>query len=292
MHKLLAHNAGYVFLLIASLLAGCASAPDATRLAARHQLPVSLVQAGDFHLAVFGRPVAPAGELRVYLPGDGVPWQGRHPARDPTGRRHIALELLGKDPAPAVLLGRPCYLQRTLDAACEPGLWTSGRYSETVVAALDTALQELMRLSNARSLTLIGYSGGGTLATLLGSRQTLPTTVITLAANLDTEAWTRHHRHLPLTQSLNPARDLPVPAGFRQIHLQGGQDSVVPPATLARYRQQHPQARWWLEPGYDHRCCWVDAWPELLHRALGTPAGDPTLHHLPTAVRATAPAAP
>lgn len=255
-------------MLIASLLAACSSVPDATDLAGRHNMPLSHVEAGDFRLPVLGTLPTGGGELRVYLPGDGIPWRGHRPSDNPTGRRHIALELLLRDPVPAVLLGRPCYLQDTLDSACEPALWTHARYSETVVAALDRALQELIAQGRASSLLLIGYSGGGTLATLLGARQSLPTTVVTIAANLDTEAWTRHHRHLPLNASLNPARDLPLNTALRQMHFLGENDQVVPAHTLAAYQARHPGATWLPQPGFDHRCCWVEAWPALLDEAL------------------------
>lgn len=225
--------------------------------------------------------MAAAGELRVYLPGDGIPWRGPRPSTNPTGRRHIALELLLRDPAPAVLLGRPCYLQRRLDPACEPDLWTGGRYSERVIDALDEALGALVTRSGAHSLLLIGYSGGGTLATLLAARQQLPTTVVTIAANLDTDAWTRHHRHLPLQGSLNPAKDVAATAPFRQIHLFGEMDELVPPETLSAYRSSHPGATWLPRAGFDHRCCWAQAWPDLLEAALAVSAPRRDPRHLP-----------
>lgn len=258
-----------MFLLIVSLLAGCAAQPDAESLARDHDIPLSYIRADGFRLPVLGAPATSSGELRVYLPGDGVPWRRHEPSANPTGRRHVALELLLRDPAPSVLLGRPCYLQRQLDAACDPELWTAGRYSETVVSALDQALNMLIARSGARSLLLIGYSGGGTLATLLGARQRLPTIVVTIAANLDIEAWTRHHRHLPLSTSLNPAREIPAGAYFPQLHFYGEADQVVPPDTLSAYRERHPTATWIPQPGFDHRCCWIEAWPKLLETALG-----------------------
>lgn len=270
MHKPIGNNVCRLILLIGSLLAGCASTPDAGDLARQHGLALGSLPAGGFELPVLGaaRPDS-QGRLRLYLPGDGIPWRGRLPARNPTGRRHVALELMQRDPEPALLLGRPCYLRRQLDAGCEPALWTLGRYSEPIVEALDQALGQLIEQTRPGALLLVGYSGGGTLAVLLAARQALPTTVITVAANLDTRAWTRHHRHLPLTGSLNPAVDISPESGFRQIHFIGEQDSVVPPATLTAYRQRHPDATYWVEPGHDHRCCWVEAWPALLRRALG-----------------------
>lgn len=269
-HKPIGNNACHLFLLIASLMVGCASPHDAGDLARRHALPLRTLQSGGFQLPVLGQITPDSqGRLRVYLPGDGIPWRGRVPASNPTGRRHLALELMQRDPEPALLLGRPCYLQRHLDADCEPALWTMARYSRPIIEALDRALEQLIEQTRPDSLLLVGYSGGGTLAVLLAARQALPTTVITVAANLDTRAWTRHHRHLPLSTSLNPAFDISPGSGFRQIHFMGERDSVVPPETLHAYRQRHPDATYRVEAGYDHHCCWVETWPTLLQRALG-----------------------
>ncbi len=286
MHKLCRDNGRWAFLLIASLLAGCAAPPDAASLARHHAIPLSQVQAGGFRLPVLGTLTTASGELRVYLPGDGIPWRGHRPGKNPTGRRHMALELLLRDPAPAVLLGRPCYLQRQMDPACDPDLWTGGRYSETVVSALDAGLQQLVARSGAQSLLLVGYSGGGTLATLLAARQRLPTTVVTIAANLDTAAWTRYHRHLPLSASLNPARETDSEAPLHRIHLHGDRDKVVPLDTLDAYRKHHPDAGWLIQAGFDHRCCWVEAWPELLETAREVRADRPDPRAPPGATRA------
>lgn len=208
--------------------------------------------------------------MHVYLAGDGRPWLGRERAPNPTGRGTMALELMLADPNPALLLGRPCYYQPGPPSApCEPGLWTEGRYSQLVLNALADAVEQLVAEYQPKTLAFVGYSGGGVLALFLAQRQTLPTTVVTVATNLDTDAWTRHHRHLPLTGSLNPALGIAAGTDFRQVHLAGARDKVVPYATTARYRERHPEAEYWLHDDFDHRCCWVEAWPGLLSTVLG-----------------------
>ncbi len=275
-HSWWRHNRHCLLLLTASLLVACAGIPDARQLAERHGLRLEQVAGGPFVLPVLLQPgLAPQQPLHVYLEGDGRPWLHRERAANPTGRGTVALELMLADPRPALLLGRPCYHQQGQPPPpCEPGLWTEGRYSEPVLDALAAALQALIAEYQPAALVLVGYSGGGTLALLLAQRQTLPTTVITVASNLDTAAWTEHHRHLPLRDSLNPTLAIAPGAGFRQVHYAGARDMVVPPATTARYRERHPDAEYHLLPGFDHSCCWASAWPDLLARALGRGRGD------------------
>lgn len=269
-HSWCAHKHRWLLLLTVSLLAACSGIPDAEQLVDRYGLSLRQVAGGPFLLPVLARPdLQDGGALHVYLDGDGRPWLDRVRAHNPTGRSTVALQLMLADPHPALLLGRPCYYQAGIPAPpCEPDLWTEGRYSQPVLGALAEALGRLVSERQPASLVLVGYSGGGVLALLLAQQQTLPTTVVTLASNLDTEAWTEHHRHLPLTGSLNPAREIMPGSAFRQIHLAGALDGVVPPATTIRYRERHPNAEYRLREDFDHRCCWVEAWPGLLSEIL------------------------
>ena len=270
-HSWMCHNRQWLVLLTVSLLAACGGIPDARQLADRHELLLEQVAGGPFVLPVLLQPgLLPGRPLHVYLEGDGRPWLQRERAPNPTGRGTIALELMLADPQPALLLGRPCYHQQGVPLPpCEPGLWTGGRYSQPVLDALAAALEQLLAAYQPGSLVLVGHSGGGVLALLLAQQQTLPTTVVTVASNLDTAAWTEYHRHLPLRDSLNPALDIAPGTAFRQVHFAGGLDPVVPPATTARYRERHPDAEYHLLPGFDHSCCWVSEWPALLARVLG-----------------------
>jgi pimeloyl-ACP methyl ester carboxylesterase len=117
----------------------------------------------------------------------------------------------------------------------------------------------------ASQLVLIGYSGGGALAVLIAERLEDVTAVITLAANLDIEAWANHHHYLPLAQSLNPARSLRAHP-WPEFHFSGLKDTVVPAATTDRYFQRYPAARRLAIEAADHVCCWEAQWPALLAR--------------------------
>ncbi len=250
-------------------LAGCAAPDPLDRLAEREGLETTRIAVGAFELVSVGRPLSePLDELVVYFGSDGRPWVDNRPSADPTGRRSLAIELMLRDPRPALYLGRPCYHGTSEAPPCDPSLWTSGRYSDTVVDALVTGLRALIADHRPSRLTLIGYSGGGSIAVLAASRVAaeIDVEVITIAANLDPVAWTASHDLLPLAESLNPVDAVPFPAGFRQVHLVGTADRRVPVHTIRRYRDRQPEAIVLEVEGFDHICCWVRAWPELLER--------------------------
>jgi len=221
------------------------------------------------------------GELRaaplvhVYLEGDGRPFRTRHhPASDPSPRRALALELMMLDPTPSLYLGRPCYDGLAQAPACHTALWTSARYSETVIASMSAALAALRSRYGFRAVTLIGYSGGGVLASLIAERLPAVNGLVTLAANLDIEAWARLHAYTPLSMSLNPAARAALPPGIAQWHYVGSADRNVPPAQISAALAHQPFARLRVLAGVGHVEGWVDAWPGLLLEFGGSiPAG-------------------
>ena len=161
-------------LLLTTLCAGgCASTPDRMeQTAARLGLSAGQVTGQGYRLRVYRNAVRQAkGRLHIYLDGDGTPWlTPTRIGRDPTPRNHLVLRLLAMDPGAALYLSRPCYNGRAGAPGCGPWMWTFGRYSETVVAAMESALRELVVREGASELVLIGYSGGGVLAWLLAQR--------------------------------------------------------------------------------------------------------------------------
>ena len=225
-----------------------------------------IVASDPFHLVTYRNSVQrDQSPLHVYIEGDGRAWLDRTTvARDPTPARPLMLELMAFDSAPAVFLGRPCYFGTYRDAPCDFRLWTTARYSEPVVSSMLAALESTAQ--GEREIVLVGYSGGGTLATLLASRSPRVTTVVTIAANLDLDGWAQHHGYSPLTESLNPATDTNVPASVKQIYLYGGNDDQVPVSTIGNFERRHPGATFCVVPQFDHSCCWRDIWGTVLER--------------------------
>jgi len=244
------------------LAGGCRSASERfLGLAADRGLRAKVVSGAGFRHLVLSPLDAAGPTLHVYLDGDGTPWLGGHPASDPTPRDPLVLDLLALDPAPAAYLGRPCYHGLTAEPGCGPARWTSERYSEEVVRSMAAAARRLLAEHGAERVVWVGYSGGGALAVLLAARVPETVGVITMAANLDIDAWAEHQRSARLTGSLNPARQPPLPASVYQRHYAGGRDREVPVEVT---RRGVPPSSLVVMADYDHRCCWTVLWPAVL----------------------------
>ncbi|MGE0485872.1 MAG: hypothetical protein AB7Q81_17125 [Gammaproteobacteria bacterium] len=257
------------------ILGGCAS-PAARFLdaASARDFTIALPAADDpGALVIIRKGTARAGvPLHVYLDGDGSPWRaGGRPAVDPTARNPLVLDLMQRDPAPAILVGRPCYYRERPD--CDAMTWTDRRYGEDVVERLRHAIEREIAAAPSSPLTLIGYSGGGALAMLLAPRLSRIERVITVAANLDVAAWAADHGQGPPAGSLDPARQPSLPASIRQYHYFGAEDGNVRAASMIPVARRQAAATIDVVGGFNHRCCWREQWPELLARAVAGGGG-------------------
>lgn len=255
-----------LFLVFAALLvlAACSSpAAEFDRKAAALGLGHEVVLGTRFQHVVYRKSGAPTKTLHVYLDGDGTPWIAGRPASDPTPHNTLVLRLLALDPAPAIYLGRPCYHGASVMEPCSGRLWTKDRYSEEVIASLSAATRRLMAEAGYERIAWFGHSGGGTLAVLLASQFPETVSVITIAANFDTDAWAAYLGHEDLSGSLNPASCPPLSRQIRQRHYAGGKDRVAPPALMVK-AAAHLGAELVVLDDYDHVCCWERVWPAIL----------------------------
>jgi hypothetical protein len=255
--------------LVAALLAACATPAERfdRRANALGFASIDLQGAGFQHVAYAAGPLERSDSLHVYVEHDGTPWLDlTRPAADPTPRTPFALELMAQDTGPRLFLGRPCYFapKEKPNSVCSPLLWTHERYSSEVVASMVAALRRFLALHPFRRVVLIGYSGGGTLAWLMAAQVPETAAIVTVAANLDTDGWTRIHGYSPLAGSLNPALMPPLPPTIRQLHYAGNRDGNVPPSVVQSFARRHPEARVIELADFDHECCWIERWPKLL----------------------------
>ena len=260
-------------LLAASLLlAATACSSPAQRFsqnAAALGIDSDIVHGTVFQHVVFKQSRRSSSMLHVYIDGDGTPWRDGHPSSDPTPRNTLLLRLMALDPAPSVYLGRPCYHGLSGTSPCSSIVWTQERYSEAVVSSMAAALRHILKTSNFDRLAWFGHSGGGTLAVLLAPRFPETTDLITIAANLDIDAWADLHGYSRLNGSLNPARQPSLPPWIHQRHYVGGKDRQVPEEVVERGPIDRRQLI--VIPSYDHVCCWESIWPALLADIDRTP---------------------
>lgn len=263
----------YLLLLCLFFIAGCESPGQRlSQQAADFGLQTILAPSTETDKPLIAFYQAGKGEhdiTLVYIEGDGQPWdKGLWPAKNPNTHHSVVLPLVKQSSRESLYLSRPCYSWETLPPYCNAYFWTSGRYSETVVAMMNSALDNLKARFDQQRYLLVGHSGGGALAMLLAARRNDVAGVITLSGNLDHRAWTHFWAYQPLEHSLNVVDDAILPPHIKRWHLLAGKDQVIPFPLLQQAAQRDPNARIIHYPKLDHQCCWQTLWPEVLEDFL------------------------
>lgn len=205
--------------------------------------------------------------LHIYIEGDGIPWRTRTTiSKDPTPRNPLALKLMSQDSSKAIYLGRPCYFGLHNSKNCSIKQWTSGRYGENIITSMESVIRKYNNKNNIKEFVLIGYSGGGVIATLLSERFKSKVPYITIASNLDIDKWTNLHGYSPLIYSLNPAK-MGLKKGKLGVHLIGAYDTNVPPPVISDFVKAS-NGKIVVYKDYDHLCCWVNNWQRILNENL------------------------
>lgn len=230
------------------------------------------ITAGDFLLTTYHRGLDIADKnLMIYIEGDGHAWIKKHQlSKNPTPINPLALKLAAKDSADSILyIARPCmYLDEALLQDCPDKFWSSHRYSEEVVNAINKVIDWATGISSTNNVTLVGYSGGGTVAALIAARRNDVDSLITIASNLDHKFWTELHGISPLEGSLDPLKYAKELSEIKQTHFVGAKDKIVPVAVIEHYVSLMPTKDKIvinIKKGFDHSCCWEKYWPELLN---------------------------
>ena len=209
--------------------------------------------------------------LTIYIEGDGLAWVSENsPSHNPTPRVPTGLNLAIQDQKnkPIAYLARPCqFVLKKAWRNCRQNYWTNLRFSPEVIHAMNQAVDYLKQYYHAPKIVLIGYSGGGTIATLLAARRADVVRLITVSAILDTDYWVRQENLTPLYGSLNPADEwknlVPIP----QTHWVGGKDTVVPKGVAFAFAKRFPAAKKptiHVIPNFNHTGYWVRDWMTLL----------------------------
>lgn len=271
------------FVVLVGLLSACASSPRldprgyVKQSAAQSRFAGHVVQTPTYALQTFfrGSEAFAPPILYVYVEGDGRAWISRsRPSRDPTPLSPVAFELArihaaAKPDVDILYIARPCqYVVGDDRRNCGRQAWTHGRFSESVVDAIDRTINRFKTTRRYVELVLVGFSGGGTVATLLAARRNDVRRLVTVAGVLDHAAWTKHHGVSPLTTSLNPHDQFEKWRRIPRVHIFGEDDDVVPARLFDAQAKtaSNPTSTVSIIPGADHGCCWEEVWPQLLAR--------------------------
>lgn len=252
------------------LLGACAGAPTRhlQSVAVRQGLEESVEQSKRFSHRVFRNAQRLQRDtLNVYLEGDGMPWALRYfVVSDPTPRWPMMLHLMARDESAAVYIGRPCYNGFAKEAGCDASLWTSARYSRTVVNSMVDIVAAELALTGASRVNLFGHSGGGALALLMAEKLPQTDTIVTIAGNIDIDAWTRLHGYSPLFGSLNPRARPALDDAITQVHLLGEGDRNIPPSLALEWIGRQPNSYGVVYAGFNHSCCWSKDWARIVRQ--------------------------
>jgi hypothetical protein len=274
-HRL--HSAGLISILF--LINACSGLPPVTeRINSANQLAKSadlkrqLITTDAFDLVSYQKKSSVLNDvLIIYIEGDGSAWKSSSlPSDNPTPTNPLALSLAVQDKRPAVAyLSRPCQMTEMPSKGCSEAVWTNARFSTTVINSSNQAIDILKKQYQAKELILIGYSGGGAVASLVAAQRSDIKTLVTIAGNLDTDAWIKTFGLDPLTGSLNPADKARQLSGIKQIHFIGLNDQIIPLPVTKSYMQKlsSPNKAQLIEiKDYGHVCCWQAGWTTLLNR--------------------------
>jgi pimeloyl-ACP methyl ester carboxylesterase len=267
------HYKGYILICILCGLLACTGITGRSDIAENiaHQsgFTKKLVNTGQFILTTYSKSSGKNAEiLNIYIEGDGYAFQRKNRiSSDPTPKTPVALELAVRDPNASVLyIARPCqYLTRDLLNECDPKYWSTHRYAEEVITAINDVINQNM--FSYKKTGLVGYSGGGSIAVLLAARRQDIAWLVTIGANLDLGFWTTLHDVTPLSGSLNPAYYAASIQKLPQLHLIGEKDKIVPASVSRAYLDKvvdKENIRFKTISGFDHQCCWADIWPQPL----------------------------
>lgn len=230
---------------------------------------------GDFGVAYFLKETLDKRNetIHIYIEGDGRAWLNKFSISDnPTPFNSVVVKMALDDTNHNVaIIGRPCqYFNLYRDGWCNNEYWSYSRYSDEVVNAISEVIDEILqKLEGEKQVGLIGFSGGGTIASLVAPRRDDVSWLITVAANLDHKLWTEIHGVTPLTNSMNLLEVTDQLEVVPQVHFVGSNDTVVPKDVVLSLVDKYDT----IVPvitveGFSHQCCWGQDWKILLKQAL------------------------
>lgn len=218
------------------ILHGCSTIPTPIertetilKLAAVHEWDLRIVQTSDFDITSLSPrdlSCSKGQPLTVYIEGDGFAWvTSSRQSLNPTPINPLMLKLaLEHSDNCVVYLSRPCQYAPNMKS-CTQKDWGKARFSQRIINSMDAAIDILN--ADRRPLDLIGYSGGGAIATLLTSQREDVIKLTTIAGNISTSSWVKKHRLTPLRGSLDPLDVAQSIKHIPQVHLVGGQDENI-----------------------------------------------------------------
>lgn len=204
--------------------------------------------------------------INIYIEGDGLAWLTKNQISDnPTPTNQTLLDILSVDSNLCkIYLARPC--QFVYSSKCQSEYWTNKRFSKEIIDTFDDVLNQVKISFKNKDFNLIGYSGGGAVATLLASKRDDIKSLVTIAGNLDTNKWTDFHKISRLDGSLNPTDVTKNLSSLKQYHFIGLNDKIIPKDIFLSYlsKYQNIDNIRAVYVNSNHSCCFKDSFKKFL----------------------------
>ena len=217
------------------LVVGCSNLESrldtAQRLAFSANFSSIILNTSTFKLQGFAKIEKPGEPLEVFIEGDGLAYVSRSsPSRNPTPIDPISLRLATISSKPNILyIARPCqYVELNSQKNCGVKIWTTSRFTEDVINAVNQAIDFGLKRAQASIVHLVGYSGGGAVAVLVAARRQNVGSIRTLAGYLDHKTLNRVKKVTPLYGSLDPMEKAYLLSHIPQHHISGSNDKIIP----------------------------------------------------------------
>ena len=259
-----------IILTIALLSSGCVSklSPKvrqytADTVAQSGNLVQQKIATDDFLLTTYQRfdSTADNKQMVVYIEGDGMAWISRDQlSSNPTPVQPIALKLASIDTNVNVLyIARPCqYLWPQKMNRCSSRYWSDKRGSEEVISSINQAISIVKQKQNISSIRLIGYSGGGGIATLIADRRADVNEFVSVSGNLNYKLFTQTHNLSPMNGSIDPITVANQIGSIPQIHYVGADDKIIPKQIALSFSDK---VKVISDVSHDN---WPDKWAQIL----------------------------
>ena len=264
----------FFLILLCLSLNACRKTPAqiteiADDLALENGFEKNLVDANHFILATYQKIKNKNGRYIFYIEGDGLAFTRYGVSSNPTPTTNHFLDLALMDNHDNVVyIARPCqHIDLKLVAPCsDKKYWSTDRFSQESVDIIYAAIRNILG-ENKKKFDLVGFSGGGAIASLITAQHRDEVNcLITIAANLDIVAFNRYHNVLQMPNSLNPIDFSHNIKNVRQLHLCGNKDNRVPCFIAKSFIEKlnSKQAEYVIIEGASHNHGWVKIWNNLL----------------------------
>ncbi len=265
------------------LLSACGVETDlkqesANRIARPAFMVERMVQAGQFDLKAWERMHQRNEVATIYIEGDSiheVDTDAKIISRNlfsinSTPDFPVGLYLASRDKSENLAyLARPCqYIKLPKDKGCHESYWQENRFAPEVIAAYETALDDIKSRYSITDFHLVGYDGGGNIAAVLAAKRSDIISLRTVAGNLNPDITTDKTNQNPLSTNSVLAVDYASQLyGIPQHHFIGAADNYITPGVYHSYRQMVGLSdciSYSLVQDADHTNGWVEKWPSLL----------------------------